>query len=43
MDSARCYDEQALYRIRVQGIVGEQWSERFAVLTITPQADGTTL
>jgi hypothetical protein len=43
MDSARCHHEQAVYRIRVRGIVGEQWSEWLAGLTITPQADGTTL
>jgi len=43
VDSAWCYHEQAIYRIRVRGIVGEQSSEWLAVLTITPQADGATL
>ena len=43
MDGARCHHEQAIYRIRVRGIVGEQSSEWLAVLTITPQADGATL
>ena len=43
MDSAWCHHEQAICRIRVRGIVGEQSSEWLAVLTITPQADGATL
>jgi hypothetical protein len=43
MDDVRCHDEQAVYQIRVRGIVDELWSDWLASLTITPQADGSTL
>jgi hypothetical protein len=43
MDNAQCRDEKAVYRIRVQGILDEQWSDWLAGLTITPQGDGSTL
>ncbi len=31
-----------VYRIRVKGQLGSQWSEWFDGLTITPEADGDT-
>jgi hypothetical protein len=36
-------DDHAIYQIRVQGVIGPEWSEWFDGLTICPQADGTTL
>jgi phage terminase large subunit-like protein len=43
MDNAQCRSEKAVYQIRVQGILDEQWSDWLAGLTITPQVDGSTL
>jgi hypothetical protein len=43
MGDAGCHDEQAVYRIRVRGVLDEQWSDWLAGLTITPQADGSTV
>ena len=43
MEDARFSHQQALYEIRVQGVLDEQWSDWFAGLTVTPQADGSTL
>jgi hypothetical protein len=37
------HDGQAIYQIRVKGILDEQWSEWFDGLTIAPQACGETL
>ena len=36
-------DEEAVYQIRVKGILDECWSDWFCGLTITPQANGETL
>ena len=33
----------AIYQIRVQGQIGESWSDWLGGLTITPQPDGETL
>ena len=33
----------AIYQIRVQGQIGESWSDWLGGLTITPQPDGDTL
>jgi hypothetical protein len=43
MDNVGRRDEQPVYQIRVQGVLNEQWSDWLAGLTITPQADGSTL
>jgi hypothetical protein len=43
MDDAQCREERAVYQIRVQGVLDEQWSDWLAGLAITPQADGSTL
>ena len=37
------HDGQAVYQIRVKGILDEQWSDWFDGLTIAPQACGETL
>jgi hypothetical protein len=36
-------DEEAVYQIRVKGILDECWSDWFDGLTITPQDDETLL
>jgi hypothetical protein len=37
------HDGQAIYQIRVKGILNEQWSDWFDGLAIAPQACGETL
>lgn len=46
--SNRCYpqsepDQPALYQIRIKGHLGEQWTDWFGGLTITPEENGDTL
>ncbi len=36
-------DEEAVYQIKVKGILDECWSDWFYGLTITPQTNGDTL
>ena len=36
-------DEEALYEIRVKGLLDESWSDWLNGLTIEPQADGESL
>ena len=36
-------DEEALYAIRVKGLLDESWSDWLNGLTIEPQADGESL
>jgi hypothetical protein len=43
MDDGRYDAEQAIYEIRVRGLLDQRWSGWLADLTVTPQADGTTL
>lgn len=43
MDDAQLDNAQAVYQIRVRGVLDEQWSDWLAGLTITAQADGSTL
>jgi hypothetical protein len=37
------HDNQAVYRIRVQGVLDESWSDWLDGLAIEPQARGETL
>ena len=39
----RSDEERAVYQIRVQGIIGRQWSAWYDDLEIVPLADGETL
>jgi hypothetical protein len=39
----RIYKERPVYQIRVQGIIGPQWSAWFDDLEIEPLPDGETL
>jgi hypothetical protein len=36
-------DEPAIYQIRIEGHLGEQWTDWFEGLTITPEDNGVTL
>ena len=36
-------DQPGVYRIEVRGVLGEEWSDWFDGLAITPQASGETL
>ena len=36
-------DEQAIYQIKVRGVIDSVWSDWFDGLASCPQADGTTL
>jgi hypothetical protein len=37
------HDEEAVYQIRVQGLLDEGWSDWLGGMTIVPQGDGETL
>jgi hypothetical protein len=43
MSHVRKNDEQAVYQIKVRGILDERRSDWFDGLAITPQVNGTTL
>ena len=43
MSNGREFDKQAVYEIRVKGVLGEEWSDWFDGFAITPQANGETL
>ena len=43
MTSAREYDHQAIYQIRVWGKLDPRWSRRLSDMEILPQSDGETL
>ena len=43
MSHLQRHDEQAIYQIRVRGVIDSGWSDWFDGLTICPQVDGTTL
>lgn len=36
-------EKQAIYRIKVHGLLDEQWSDWFDGMTITPYSNGNTL
>ena len=37
------FDEPLVYQIRLKGQLGSEWAEWFGGLSVTPEADGTTL
>ncbi|HMQ61212.1 MAG TPA: hypothetical protein PKE06_11125 [Flavilitoribacter sp.] len=37
------FSQPLIYQIRVQGHLGNQWADRFDGMTISREADGTTL
>jgi hypothetical protein len=43
MTSAREYDTEAVYEIRVWGKLDPRWSRRLSDMQIVPQVDGETL
>ena len=43
MNIAHRRDEQAVYHIRVSGLIDHEWSDWLGGLTVTPQSDGSTL
>jgi hypothetical protein len=43
MIEGREFDQPGIYRIRVKGVLDEEWSDWFAGLTIVPQDDETLL
>jgi len=43
MSHLQGHDEQVVYRIKVRGVIGSEWSDWFDGLTVHPQSDGTTL
>ena len=43
MSNGREFDKQAVYEIRVKGVLGQEWSDWFDGFAITPQANGETL
>ena len=43
MTEGRKFDKPGIYRIRVKGVLDEEWSDWFEGLTIVPQDDETLL
>jgi hypothetical protein len=43
MTNGREFDKPGIYRIRVRGVLGEEWSDWFAGLSISSQSDCETL
>ena len=42
-NSAPDIDERSAYQIRLKGCLGNEWAEWFGCLSVTADADGTTL
>jgi hypothetical protein len=37
------FDGREIYQIRVEGVLGSEWSDWFGGVTVVPQANGETL
>jgi len=43
LNSATDFDEPLAYEIRLKGQLGREWADWFGSLSVTPEADGTTV